>query len=66
MSAKRKNWIEVDGSRYRVVESLGFSHDAGAYAKIVSTPTGERVAIKRAGSFVWHFNTVENRLGGVK
>lgn len=38
--------IEIDGKKYKVAESLGYSHDMGCYAKAVMTEQGERIAVK--------------------
>jgi hypothetical protein len=52
--------INVDGETYRVIESLGYQHSAGCYAKVVDTPEGERIAVKRGGVWVWW--TAKDRL----
>jgi hypothetical protein len=43
--------ITVDGESYQVVENLG--RQAGLPAKLVSTPSGNRVAVKRGGIWTW-------------
>ena len=53
--------IEVEGKKYRVVETLGY-HQCGYPAKFVETPDGERVAVKRGG--VWTWWTTKDRIGG--
>lgn len=45
--------ITIDGKKYVVTENIGFSHDLGCYVKAVSTPDGERIAVKRGG--IWEF-----------
>lgn len=44
--------IEVEGHKYRTVETLPF-HGAGLPAKVLATPNGERVAVKRGGRWAW-------------
>lgn len=54
--------IEVDGKKYRVVESLGFQ--GGYQAKVVyapDEPTKEKVAVNRNGKWTWW--TANDRLG---
>jgi len=45
--------IEIAGKRYKVVESMGFNHDIGRYAKIVRDGDRDRMAVKEAGQ--WRF-----------
>jgi hypothetical protein len=45
--------IEIDGKRYKVVESMGFNHDIGRCAKIVKDADRERVAVKESTG--WRF-----------
>jgi hypothetical protein len=45
--------ISIDGKKYKVVESLGFSHDVGSYAKIILVDGVERVVVGRPGC--WKF-----------
>lgn len=52
--------IEVDGKKLKVVESLGFNHSIGMYAKIVLTEDGERMAVKYRGG-PWRFWTAADR-----
>lgn len=61
--------ITVDGGTYKVVESLGFQHSAGVYAKAVSTPQGERIAVRERRGGPWRWWMAEDRLqprGSVK
>lgn len=51
--------IIIDGTAYKVTESLGFQ--GGVLAKFVETPYGEQVAVKRGGKWTWW--TVQDRLG---
>lgn len=54
--------IEVDGVKYKVVESLGFQ--GGLQAKVLyapGEPNKEKVAVKRLGKWEWW--TPNNRLG---
>ena len=44
--------ITVDGVRYKSIETLPFC-GVGLPAKMLSTPEGERVAVKRGGRWVW-------------
>lgn len=44
--------IFVEGTAYRVVETLPYCQ-ANLPAKVVETPDGERVAVKRGGSWGW-------------
>lgn len=50
--------IIIDGTAYKVTESLGFQ--GGLLAKFVETPCGEQVAVKRGGKWTWW--TVQDRL----
>ena len=50
--------ITVDGVKYKVIENMGYQ--AGYYAKIVETPDGEKVAVKRGG--IWTWWTAQDRL----
>ena len=50
--------ITVDGFKYKVVENLGYQ--AGYQAKVVETPDGEKVVVKRGG--IWTWWTVADRL----
>ncbi len=43
--------IEVEGVKYTVVENLGYR--GGYYAKIVKTPNGDRVVVKKGGWVFW-------------
>ena len=43
--------VFIDGTRYPVIEKLGYQ--GGYNAVVVSTPGGERVAVKHAGSWRW-------------
>lgn len=52
--------IEVDGKKYKVAETLPY-HGCGMYAKVVDTPEGEKIAVKRDDKWVWW--TSQNRLG---
>ena len=46
--------ITVEGGDYRVIESLGYQHSAGVYAKQVQTEDGPRMAVKhRGGRWRW-------------
>jgi len=57
--------IVVDGTKYTVTENLGYQ--AGYCARAVTTPTGERIAVKRGGLWTWW--AAEDRLshpGGEK
>lgn len=54
--------IIIDGKPYRVIESLGYQHSAGCYAKAVSTPEGERIAVGRGGA--WRWWTADDRMSG--
>ncbi|WP_419917471.1 hypothetical protein [Candidatus Poriferisocius sp.] len=53
--------IVVDGEAYPVVESLGFEHTAGMYAKLVKVGDGEKMAVK-APRGAWRFWTAEDRV----
>ena len=46
----------------RVVEDLGFSHDAGHFVKVVLYEGKERVVVKKSGH-IWRFWTAEDRAG---
>ena len=50
--------ISVGGKKYKVVENLGFVHDAGQYAKVIMTESGECVAVRRPGAKEWKFARV--------
>ena len=52
--------IEIEGNRYKVLESLGYNHDAGCYAKIVADGDRERMAVKQAGG--WRFWSAADRV----
>ena len=45
--------IEVEGKKYKVVESLGYVHDVGMYAKVVKLGDAERIAVKDGGVWRW-------------
>ena len=54
--------ITIDGVKYKVVETFGYNHDTGCYAKRVQTPDGERMAVSpvaRGGK--WRFWTAKDR-----
>jgi hypothetical protein len=53
--------IQIGGGEYKVVESLGWVHDIGAYAKVVGTEDGEKVAVKYRGG-PWRFWTAKDKL----
>ena len=46
--------ITVEGKKYKVVESLGYNHDVGAYAKVIMVDGKERVVTGTRGN--WHFH----------
>ena len=48
--------LEVEGAWYKVVESYGFVHDIGKWAYLVSTDTGNRVAVGRGSNFRFRDN----------
>lgn len=54
--------IQVEGVKYGVAENLGFSHDVGMYAKVVYTPTGEKMAVRHRGSRLWRFWSAADRV----
>lgn len=56
--------IEVEGIRYPVVENMGFSHSAGLYARMVRTPSGERVAVSFKARGPWRWWTAKDKLRG--
>ena len=43
--------INIEGKKYTVTENLGFQ--GGYHAKLVDTPDGEKVAVKRGGDWTW-------------
>ncbi len=45
--------ITVNGQKYKVVESLGYNHDAGAYAKVIMVDGKERIVVGTNGC--WKF-----------
>jgi|WetSurMetagenome_2_1015567.scaffolds.fasta_scaffold06573_5 hypothetical protein len=47
--------IKVNGKSYKVVESLGYNHDVGAYAKVVKDGDKERIVVGTRGC--WSFYT---------
>lgn len=51
--------IEIDRHLYKVVESLGFVHSIGLYAKVVNDAGKERMAVKRGKE--WMFWTDHDR-----
>ena len=51
--------IEIDGQPYKVVESMGFVHSIGLYAKVVDDAGTERMVVKRGKS--WVFWTASDR-----
>jgi len=53
--------IEIDGKRYKVVESVGYNRDIGGYVKIVTTLDGEKTAVKQ-GRRSWRFWTARDRV----
>lgn len=53
-------FIEVEGKKYRVLDSLGFVHSAGAYAKEIETDSGPQIVVKHSG--VWRFWTRQDRV----
>ena len=56
--------IEVAGIKYEIVSNLGYQHSSGVYAKMVQTPTGEKMVVKEFGK--WRFWTVEDRISVAK
>lgn len=56
-------FITVEGVKYKVIDNLGFNHDAGCYAKVVFTEHGERVAVRETGLKEWRFWKVKIRPG---
>ena len=56
--------IVVEGKEYPVIENLGYSHDAGCFAKVVETESGERVAVRQGGSKLWKFWKAQIRPSG--
>ena len=58
---KKMKSITIDGKLYEVKENLGFQPGVGHYAKVVDTPDGERVAVKR-GAVWWTFWTTADKL----
>ena len=59
--------ISIEGNEYKVVENLGYQ--VGFRAKVVETPQGERVAVKRGGVWTWWSvadRSVADRLGGAR
>ena len=55
----RRN-IEIDGIRYRVIEDMGFNHDAGASSVVVDVNGRERVAVREGKA--WRFWTAADRV----
>jgi len=53
--------VEINGKRYEIVDSLGFNHSCGMYAKVVKTKKGEKVIVKHCGT--WKFWGIKDRLG---
>jgi hypothetical protein len=54
--------ITIDGKKYKVVESLGYNHSAGCYAKLVQTDDGEKMAVSHmARGGRWRFWTAADR-----
>lgn len=51
--------IEIDGQPYKVVESMGFVHSIGLYAKVVDDAGTERMVVKRGKE--WMFWTAHDR-----
>ncbi|MFA5344750.1 MAG: hypothetical protein WC315_00525 [Candidatus Omnitrophota bacterium] len=45
--------ITIEGKKYKVVESLGYNHDAGTYGKVVLVDGKERIAVGTRGC--WKF-----------
>ncbi len=56
--------ITIDGGKYKVAENLGFNHSVGAYAKLVETEAGNRMAVKFFG--VWRFWTAADRVAPLR
>lgn len=54
------SYIEVEGKKFRVTETLGY-HQVGMPAKYVQTPDGERVAVKSGG--VWRWWSAGDKVG---
>lgn len=52
--------IKIDGTRYRVCDSLGYLHDVGSYVKEVETENGPKMAVKQGGR--WRFWTAIDRI----
>ncbi|MDD3310995.1 hypothetical protein [Pseudodesulfovibrio sp.] len=54
--------IEIEGHKYKVLDSLGYVHDVSAYVKEVETEDGPKKAVKPAGrGFSWRFWTAKDR-----
>lgn len=53
--------VTINKEQYKVIGNLGLQHSIGMYAKIVETPTGGRVVVKKEGSN-WRFWNPEDKL----
>ncbi len=56
--------IKINGESYKVVESMGFNHSVGMYAKLVQDGERERMAVKQGKC--WRFWTAEDRVAPLR
>jgi hypothetical protein len=55
-------WLDVEGEECLIVESLGYVHSSGVWAKEVRRPNGEaRMAVKRRRGAGWTWWTPLDR-----
>ena len=55
--------IVIGGTKYPVIEDLGYVHSAGCHAAVVVLHGAERVAVKRSGG--WSLRPYGEKMGGI-
>ena len=59
--------IEVDGTKYPVVENLGYQHSAGCYFREVRMPDGTlKMARAYRASGPWRFHSAADRVAPLR
>ena len=54
--------INVDGTKYEVVESVRFNRAIEMWLTRVSTPDGSKIVVRKGQSGRWRFWTAEDRV----
>lgn len=54
--------LSVGGTKYPLVENMGYNHSVGAYSAFVEMPDGSEKAVVRRRGRPWRFWTMQDRL----